>query len=123
MPASLAHIRPSTPMGANLIADGATFRVWAPNAIRVYVLGDFNARLKDDSSLLTKDARGHWSGFIPGAKDRDRYIFDVDGRGSSGPKRDPFARELQTPFPGDCIIRNTDFPWHETGFEIGRAHV
>ena len=32
MPASLDHIYPGTPMGANLIADGATFRVWAPFA-------------------------------------------------------------------------------------------
>ncbi|KAJ3047317.1 hypothetical protein HK102_012952, partial [Quaeritorhiza haematococci] len=107
-------------MGANLIADGATFRVWAPHALRVYVLGDFNGRVKDDSSLLTKDAHGHWRGFIEGAKDRDRYIFHVDGTGSSGPKRDPYARELQSPFPSDCIIRETDFPWHETGFVTPR---
>ena len=30
MPALLDHIHSDTPMGANLIADGATFRVWAP---------------------------------------------------------------------------------------------
>lgn len=107
-------------MGANLIADGATFRVWAPNAVNVYILGDFNGRVKDDSSLLTKDDNGHWRGFIPGVKDRDRYIFFVDGKGSSGPKRDPFARELKAPFPDDCIIRGTDFPWHETGFVTPR---
>ncbi|PYL47748.1 MAG: hypothetical protein DMF40_07245 [Verrucomicrobia bacterium] len=41
MPASLSHISPSTPMGANLVADGATFRVWAPNASAVYVRGDY----------------------------------------------------------------------------------
>ena len=44
MPASLDHITPNTPMGANLIADGATFRVWAPHADAVYILGDFNGR-------------------------------------------------------------------------------
>jgi 1,4-alpha-glucan branching enzyme len=120
MPASLVHITPGTPMGANLIADGATFRVWAPNAVNVFVLGDFNGRVKDDSSLLTKDAIGHWVGFIQGAKDRDRYLFHIDGTGSSGPKRDPYARELQTPFPSDCIIRKSDFPWHETGFVTPR---
>ena len=120
MPASLEHITPDTPMGAQLIADGATFRVWAPNALRVYVLGDFNGRVQDDSSLMTRDGRGHWRAFIPGAKDRDRYIFHVDGLGSSGPKRDPYARELETPFPSDCILRKTDFPWHDTGFVTPR---
>lgn len=122
MPASLAHVTSSTPMGANLIADGATFRVWAPHALKVFVLGDFNGRAIDDSSLLTPDAHGHWRGFIQGAKDRDRYIFHIDGTGSSGPKRDPYARELQSPFPSDCIIRESDFPWHETGFVTPQFH-
>ena len=49
MPASLDHIHPDTPMGANLIADGATFRVWAPNARAVHVIGDFNDRGANDA--------------------------------------------------------------------------
>lgn len=122
MPASLNNISSRTPMGANLIADGSTFRVWAPNADAVYVLGDFNGRTKGAASLLTKDGDGHWRGFIKGAKDRHRYIFYVDGKGSSGPKRDPYARELETPFPSDCIIRKTDFPWHDTGFVTPQFH-
>jgi 1,4-alpha-glucan branching enzyme len=40
---TLEHISNNTPMGANLIANGATFRVWAPGAEKVYVIGDFNA--------------------------------------------------------------------------------
>ena len=116
MAASLSHIDSDTPMGANLIADGATFRVWAPHAHAVHVLGDFNDRRRDDASLLTRDDHGHWRGFIAGARDRDRYIFYVVGEGSEGPKRDPYARELQTPFPSDCIIRETDFPWHASGY-------
>ena len=49
MPASLDHIHPGTPMGANLMADGATFRVWAPHARSVHVIGDFNDRQRNDS--------------------------------------------------------------------------
>jgi 1,4-alpha-glucan branching enzyme len=122
MPASLEHIHPGTPMGANLVADGATFRLWAPKAISVHVIGDFNGRRRDAASLLTRDEHGHWRGYIPGARDRDRYLYYVVGEGSEGPKRDPYARELQTPFPGDCIIRETDFPWHESGYETPPFH-
>ncbi len=122
MPASLSHVHLATPMGANLIADGATFRVWAPNALSVHVIGDFNNRQRNDDSLLTKTSSGHWVGFIPGAKDRDRYMFYVLGQGSEGPKRDPYARELQTPFPGDCILRSSDFPWHETQYRTPAFH-
>jgi 1,4-alpha-glucan branching enzyme len=103
-------------MGANLVADGATFRVWAPSAHSVHVIGDFNNRQRTDDSLLTRDEHGHWRGFISGARDRHRYLFYVVGDGSEGPKRDPYARELQPPFPSDCIIRRSDFPWRQTGY-------
>jgi 1,4-alpha-glucan branching enzyme len=122
MPASLDHIHSGTPMGANLIADGATFRVWAPHAISVHVLGDFNDRRRNDASLLTRDDQGHWRGFIPGVRDRQRYMFYVVGEGSEGYKRDPYARELETPFPSECIICTTDFPWHESGYVTPRFH-
>ncbi|MGE3508845.1 MAG: alpha amylase C-terminal domain-containing protein [Vicinamibacterales bacterium] len=122
MPASLDHIQADTPMGATLTADGATFRVWAPKARGVYVVGDFNDRRRDDASLLTRDAQGHWLGFIAGVRDRDRYRFYVVGDGSEGPKRDPFARELQTPFPSDCVIRRADFPWHDTRYRTPPFH-
>jgi len=122
MPASLDHIHPGTPMGANLIAAGAIFRVWAPQARAVYVIGDFNHRVRNDDSLLTRDEIGHWRGFIPGVRDGERYIFYVVGEGSEGPKRDPYARELATPFPSECIVRKTDFPWHESGYVTPPFH-
>ena len=122
MPASLDHIDPGTPMGANLVAGGATFRAWAPNALAVYAIGDFNGRQRNEASLLSRDARGHWRGFIPGVRDRHRYMFYVVGKGGEGPKRDPYARELQTPFPSDCIVRTPDFPWHESGYITPRFH-
>lgn len=122
MPASLDHIHSGTPMGVNLIAGGATFRCWAPKARSVYAIGDFNQRLRNEASLLTCDEVGHWRGFIPGVRDRQRYLFYVVGEGSEGPKRDPYARELETPFPSDCIVREPDFPWHKTGFVTPPFH-
>jgi 1,4-alpha-glucan branching enzyme len=109
-------------MGANLIADGATFRVWAPQARAVYVIGDFNDRVRNDASLLTRDEFGHWRGFMPGVQDRERYMFYIIGEGSEGPKRDPYARELETPFPSECVVRKTDFPWHESDYVTPPFH-
>ncbi|MCF0072927.1 alpha amylase C-terminal domain-containing protein [Dyadobacter sp. CY261] len=117
MATSLQHIHDHSPMGANLIADGAIFKTWAPYAQAVYVIGEFNQYARNDASLLNRQIDGVWAGFIPGVEDRQRYKFYVIGEGSEGPKRDPYARELQTPFPSDCIIRKPDFPWHETGFQ------
>jgi 1,4-alpha-glucan branching enzyme len=122
MPASLDHIHAGTPMGANLVGGGATFRVWAPHARSVHVIGEFNCRKRDEASLLNRGDGGHWLGFIPDVHDRQRYMFYVVGDGSEGPKRDPYARELQTPFPSDCVVRETDFPWHETGYVTPAFH-
>jgi 1,4-alpha-glucan branching enzyme len=116
MAASLDHVDAATPMGATLVADGATFRVWAPQALAVHIVGDFNDRVPASGNLLTRDGHGHWRGFVAGVRDRDRYMFHVVGGGSAGLKRDPCARELETPFPSQCIVRRADFPWHETGY-------
>ena len=56
MPASQDHVGPGTPMGANLVPGGCTFRLWAPHAHAVHVVGEFNGRVADDNSLLVKDA-------------------------------------------------------------------
>ena len=106
-------------MGGNLVGGGATFRVWAPRARRVHVTGDFNGGARDDASLLLKnEATGHWTGFVPGAKDGDRYKFHVVGEGSEGPKRDPYARELTNEWPDPhCILRSpASFPFQDSGW-------
>jgi 1,4-alpha-glucan branching enzyme len=117
MAASQKHIKENTPMGANLIAGGATFRVWAPNALKVYITGDFNNWQQDDSNLLVANANGHWTGFIPGVIRGQQYLYQVIGNGSSGPKRDPYARALtDSAYPWNCIIENASFPWHDQDY-------
>ena len=95
---SKQNILPATPMGATLVTGGgATFRAWAPRASAVYVNGIFGGVPHigpTDDLLLSKDANGYWAGFVETAKEGDLYHFCVAGTGSSGYKRDPYAREL-----------------------------
>ena len=118
---SQQHISAQTPTGATLAAGGATFRVWAPEASAVYLHGIFGGQAFDQLTgdrLLQKDARGYWSGYQDGARDGDRYRFWVEGAGSSGYKRDPYARELEPEgFPNCfCILCAAGFPWHDQDF-------
>jgi 1,4-alpha-glucan branching enzyme len=119
---SKQHISTQTPTGATLRADGATVRVWAPEATAVYLHGIFRGQVFSqfaDDRLLRKDQRGYWTGYQDGARDGDRYRFWVQGVGSSGYKRDPYARELDPAgFPNCfCILRAADgFPWHDQDF-------
>jgi len=120
---SQINISPSTPMGATLVNGGATFRAWAPLASAVYINGTFGGVQKSgqsDDLLLARDANGYWTGFVAAAQEGDLYRFLVVGPGSTGPKRDPYARQLATdnPFPDcSCLIRSaTAYPWHDAAF-------
>jgi 1,4-alpha-glucan branching enzyme len=118
------NISPSTPMGATLVAGGgATFRAWAPRASAVYLNGTFGGVQQagqTDDLLMAEDANGYWTGFAGQAQEGDLYHFWVVGAGSSGYKRDPYARQLATdaPFPTcSCIIRpGAAYPWHDADF-------
>jgi 1,4-alpha-glucan branching enzyme len=119
---SQANITATTPTGATMLPGGASFRVWAPRATAVYLNGIFGGAVYDkqtDDRLLCKDASGYWTGFQAGARDGDQYRFWVVGTGSSGYKRDPYARELAPAgFPAcNSIVRASDaFPWHDASF-------
>jgi 1,4-alpha-glucan branching enzyme len=118
------NISQSTPMGATLLQNGgATFRVWALRATSVYLNGTFAGTQQvgqTDPLLMSKDASGYWTGFLPQAQEGDLYHFWVNGAGSSGYKRDPYARQLayDSPFPTcSCLIRSgTAYPWHDSDF-------
>jgi len=111
-------------MGATLVpGGGATFRTWAPRASAVYLNGTFSGTEQTgqtDDLLMAKDANGYWTGFQPQAQEGDLYLFWVNGAGSSGYKRDSYARQLGTdaPFPNSsCIIRSgAAYPWHDSQF-------
>jgi 1,4-alpha-glucan branching enzyme len=118
----------STPMGANLVAGGATFRTWAPRARNVYLttgdaltLSQAPGWAPDPGDRLTPLGDGTWGGFLEGAACGLAYMFWIDGEASQGPKRDPYARELTlTPdFPGSwCILRDpAAYPWHDGGWK------
>jgi 1,4-alpha-glucan branching enzyme len=119
---SQQHMSEQTPVGATLLANGATFKVWAPLAKAVYLHGVFGGETFDqpsDDCLLRKDARGYWTGYQAGAHDGDRYRYWVEGEGSRGYKRDPAARELDPVGFPNCysILRASEgFPWHDQDF-------
>ena len=116
MPADQTHVGPDTPMGANLVPGGCTFRVWAPRAVALHATGSFNGWQRGDASRLVRDAAGYWGGFVAGAADGDEYKFYVAGAGSEGHKRDPYAREVVAP-DWNCVVRDPGrYPWHDAGF-------
>jgi len=129
MPTAQAGVDRSTPLGANIVPGGVTFRVFAPAARAIYVLTTGASLANAQSPGFAPSASGQlfnlgdntWAAFLPGLGEGDPYRFWVAGNAGSGLKRDPRARELGTipAYPNcDCLVRSPGtFPWHDAGFQ------
>ena len=79
---------------------GAHFAVWAPNAVRVSVVGDFNGWRPDAHPLLPRqDESGIWEGFLAGVDRGTCYKYHVVSmhNGYEVDKGDPFALYWEEP--------------------------
>ncbi len=113
-------------MGATVVVGGTTFRVWAPDALEVYVvLHDFDVAAtggwsKNPGDLLIKSLEGHWTGFFANIAAGAEYRYWIVGTGGEGFKRDPYARELaMIGWPdNNCLVcvPNT-YPWHDQNYQ------
>ncbi|MBP3691873.1 MAG: 1,4-alpha-glucan branching protein GlgB, partial [Clostridia bacterium] len=82
-------------MGAHT-ADGKTlFRVWAPNAHSVSVVGDFNG-WNQSANPMQRNMHGVWETEICGLKQFDTYKYAVTNFGHTVLKSDPFAYHYET---------------------------
>ncbi len=86
-------------------AHGVRFSVWAPNASRVSVVGDWNNWNPDALTMLdSKGPTGIWSGLAPAAQTGHRYKFEiVTAEGRTLRKADPMARQAELP-PSDASV-------------------
>jgi 1,4-alpha-glucan branching enzyme len=100
-------------MGAVVRQDGVRFRVWAPNAKSVCVIGDFN-EWSDTSTPLERGDDGVWSGLVPGALPGQEYRFSIETEDGRISRIDPYAREV-TNSVGNAVITDLG-PAPEDGF-------
>ena len=91
------HYRLYEKLGAHLIehdgTPGVCFAVWAPNAERVSVIGDFNQWDGRRHPMRSRGASGLWEIFIPGLQQGDLYKYEIKTRyqGYIAIKSDPFG--------------------------------
>jgi 1,4-alpha-glucan branching enzyme len=91
------HLRPFEVMGAQLChmdsVAGTRFAVWAPNASRVGVVGDFNHWDGRRHPMRLRRECGVWELFLPGVSEGAHYKYEIrDAAGQVLPQRaDPFG--------------------------------
>lgn len=101
---------------------GYVFRVWAPNAEAVHVVGDFN-RWDIHAMPMKRSARGVWKCWTPAAREGSAYKYHIRHYdGTAVYKADPMAqRTCRQPDTASVIWTKPDFVWHDRGWFASRA--
>ena len=117
------HFELAEALGANVVTvddvRGVRFAVWAPNAERVAVVGDFNAWDARRNPMRRRYPSGVWELFIPRLTEGAVYKYDIIGPGGLHvpAKADPLAKQTELPPATASVVappqpyRWTDGAW------------
>jgi 1,4-alpha-glucan branching enzyme len=114
-------------LGAHLITvdgvAGTRFAVWAPNALVVSVVGDFNGWDTRRHPMRQREG-GVWELFIPGIGEAEHYKYNVHSRfrGYSQQKADPYGFQSEAPPKSASIVADLDtYHWNDGEWMDRRA--
>jgi 1,4-alpha-glucan branching enzyme len=115
------HYKLYEKLGAHLIeidgVKGVYFAVWAPSALSVSVVGDFNFWTQGEHELEVRwDSSGIWEGFIPNMQKGEIYKYRIHSNndGIISEKADPFAFYCEKPPHTASVIWDLDYKWKDT---------
>jgi 1,4-alpha-glucan branching enzyme len=101
--------------------EGTHFAVWAPNAARVSVIGDFNEWDGGVHPMKSLGASGIWSTFVPEARIGNRYKLEIAAKsGALLVKADPFGFAFEVPPLSASIICRPDYAWQDDEWMASR---
>ncbi|MEM1222370.1 MAG: 1,4-alpha-glucan branching protein GlgB [Verrucomicrobiota bacterium] len=94
---------------------GVSFAVWAPNAIRVSVVGDFNYWDGRYHPMRSLGASGIWELFVPGLGEGTKYKFEIGTRhGYPHLKTDPYGTRFEAPpYNASIVCKLEDYQWND----------
>ncbi|QQS04975.1 MAG: 1,4-alpha-glucan branching protein GlgB [Fibrobacterota bacterium] len=104
--------------------EGVSFAVWAPNARRIAVIGDFN-NWHPDAHLMERQEGGVWQCFVAGAQVGQTYKFHLVSQVDNYwvEKSDPYAFAAEyRPGTGSRIC-DLKFQWHDTDWMAARKSI
>ncbi|MHA6493118.1 1,4-alpha-glucan branching protein GlgB [Pseudomonas borbori] len=103
--------------------EGVRFAVWAPNARRVSVVGNFNNWDGRRHMMRQRHPSGVWELFVPRLQAGEVYKYEILGHSGVLPlKADPIALATELPpATGSVVSRPLDFEWHDDAWMSQRA--
>ena len=108
-------------MGCHFADGGAVFRVWAPKAESVSVVGDFNFWNEQDLPMQ-KISDGVWEAFSVYAQPGGAYKYCVTGQnGRKVYKTDPYGTRCKALPDTSSVLEPPDsFVWHDGAYRARR---
>ncbi len=122
-----SHRRLWQALGAHVMTHegvaGVHFAVWAPNAERVSVVGDFNVWDGRRNPMRRRGGTGVWEIFIPGLGEGTTYKYEIKGPGGQvlPLKADPVGFGSEHPPANASVVRTIRGDWHDGDWMQGRA--
>lgn len=117
------HFRLYDKLGAHVVKNngvaGTYFAVWAPNAARVSVVGDFNEWNPQTHPLAARwDGSGIWEGFIPRLGKGSVYKYHIvsNHNGYTVNKGDPLAFFWELPPNTASVVWDIDYTWGDNAW-------
>lgn len=101
---------------------GFVFRLYAPNATEVFVVGDFNLWKAQDHPMEKVHEWGIYEAFVTSAKLGDRYKYQFKNTyGFVVQKADPYAFEAEVrPLTASVVTTYQGFQWHDEAYLANR---
>jgi 1,4-alpha-glucan branching enzyme len=120
-----SHLRLWEKLGAHPADDegrsGCHFAVWAPNAARVAVVGDWNGWDAGRDVLAPRGSSGIFEGFAPGAARGHCYKYEIRSRsGHVALKCDPFAFHAEEPPRTGSRVATLEYAWGDAAWMESR---
>ena len=95
--------------------NGVVFRVWAPNAIRVSVVGDFNNWDGHAHPMMFDDKTGIFSLFVPELDYGCEYLYEICAKGGAVySKLDPYSTQIKDDH--SVVCKNVGFKWTDKAY-------
>ncbi len=115
------HHRIYEKLGAHVVDGGTAFAVWAPDAQRVSVIGDWNDWRGDAAPLAARESSGIWEGVVPGVGAGARYKFRIIARnGAELDKADPYAFAAEQPPATASVVWTGEHAWGDRAWMAAR---
>ncbi len=104
-------------MGSTCHSEGVHFRVWAPHAENVSVIGDFND-WQEDANPLQPEENGFWSALVKQATEGSQYKYSLKTPHGNFQRNDPYALKMTNSVGNSIVYNHNSFDWENVEFNI-----